>query len=174
MRLKRFVIAFAVQLLPLLTCADNGVRLLLKDGSSIGFIFADKPVVVAGVQLTMRTVHDTVSYDYDAVRRIYFADDVISTSIRGTKKNSSSNITVRNTEYGMEVYGLAKDERIEVFTTSGILVSSAKSQSSDDYVCLKLPAEQCVYIIRTSTGIKYKFIHESTLKSPLFGPSQIM
>lgn len=44
MRLKRFVIAFAVQLLPLLTCADNGVRLLLKDGSSIGFIFADKPV----------------------------------------------------------------------------------------------------------------------------------
>ena len=55
---------------------DNGVVLILRDGTSAGFLFDQKPVLVTGATLDVKTDVKTVSYDYAAVQRAVFGDVV--------------------------------------------------------------------------------------------------
>lgn len=158
MKLKTFILALTLLMIPLMGSAADGVRLLLKNGTAVDFAFADKPVVIAGSMLTVRTNNLTVYYG--EIQRIYFINDAVSSGIKGLNANVKSNITFCITEYGIDVYGLSKNVRVDIFTLNGTLVSSAKSESENGNVRLLLPMGQNVYIVKTSSGVKYKFIRK--------------
>lgn len=160
MKLKIFILALTLLMIPLMGSAADGVRLLLKNGTTVDFAFADRPVVIAGSMLTVRTNNLTVYYDYGEIQRIYFINDAVSSGIKGLNANVKSNITFCITEYGIDVYGLSKNVRVDIFTLNGTLVSSAKSESENGNVRLLLPMGQNVYIVKTSSGVKYKFIRK--------------
>ncbi len=89
--------------------AEDGVVLLLRNGNSVKFAFSEKPVMVTGSTLTMKTTSETVDYNYTEIKRSYFGE--ITSSIDAVRGNSKSESLFRMTPAGMEVTGLQQGEK---------------------------------------------------------------
>lgn len=138
--------------------ADEGVIVVLKNGNTVGFSFAEKPVIETGESLILRTPSGkSVSYAYDNVRKVFWGDNT-TTAIDNAKSVTTPNVRFRIMTDAIEVCGLAPGEWAGLYTTSGSLVTSVASVSDGSVVTLSLPVGQrAVYIVRTSRGISYKF-----------------
>lgn len=132
--------------------AEDGVVLLLKNGNSVKFAFSEKPVMVTGRTLTMKTTSETVDYNYTEIKRSYFGE--ITSSIDEVKGNSKSESLFRMTPAGMEVTGLQQGEKVSVYTVGGKLVYSAKSTGSQQNI--NLPSDRQVYVVKTDNGVSFK------------------
>ena len=134
--------------------AEDGVVLLLRNGSSVKFAFSEVPVMVTGESLTMKTATETVDYDYAAVERSYFGE--VTSAVKGVGQTGKADYLFRLTESGIEVSGLALDEEVCVYTASGRQVSSAKAVEGRVSLALLADKHQ-VYILRTDKGVSFKF-----------------
>lgn len=132
--------------------AEDGVVLLLRNGNSVKFAFSEKPVMVTGRTLTMKTTSETVDYNYTEIKRSYFGE--ITSSIDEVKGNSESESLFRMTPAGMEVTGLQQGEKVSVYTVSGKLVYSTKSTGSQ--LNINLPSDRQVYVVKTDNGVSFK------------------
>lgn len=132
--------------------AEDGVVLLLRNGNSVKFAFSEKPVMVTGSTLTMKTTSETVDYNYTEIKRSYFGE--ITSSIDAVRGNSKSESLFRMTPAGMEVTGLQQGEKVSVYTVSGKLVYSAKSTGSQ--LNINLPSDRQVYVVKTDNGVSFK------------------
>ena len=132
--------------------AEDGVVLLLRNGNSVKFAFSEKPVMVMGSTLTMKTKSETVDYNYTEIKRSYFGE--ITSSIDEVRGNSKSESLFRMTPAGMEVTGLQQGEKVSVYTVSGKLVYSTKSTGSQ--LNINLPSDRQVYVVKTDNGVSFK------------------
>ncbi|WP_333681998.1 secretion protein [Prevotella pectinovora] len=132
--------------------AEDGVVLLLRNGNSVKFAFSEKPVMVMGSTLTMKTTSETVDYNYTEIKRSYFGE--ITSSIDEVRGNSKSESLFRMTPAGMEVTGLQQGEKVSVYTVGGKLVYSAKSTGSQ--LNINLPSDRQVYVVKTDNGVSFK------------------
>lgn len=162
--MKNFYLKLCVCLLLLAVAmpslADEGVVVVLKNGNTVGFAFTEKPVIEPGESLVLRTPSGKqVSYDYANVRKVFWGGSTV-TAIDNAKSEATHHVQFRIMDNGIEVSGLARGERVTVYTVNGSLITSGTSPSDDGILTLYLPAGQrTVYIVRTSTGISYKFIN---------------
>lgn len=154
----RLIIFTALLCVATSSWGESGMVLLLKDGSTAGFLFSEKPTVVTSTSvLTMRTANGySVEYAYDKVRRIYFSDNVNSTGIKVLETGSNANVTFRLTPTGIEIMGLEKGNSAAVYTIDGRLVAKGKAEGGK--TSLAIPQGGKAYIVRTSTGVSYKLV----------------
>lgn len=131
---------------------DNGVVLILRDGTSAGFLFDQKPVLVTGATLDVKTDVKTVSYDYAAVQRAVFGD-MVPSSVSLAKKNVD--IAFKVTADGVVVLGLAKGERAQAYGIDGKKLCSGIAVDDQTPVVLPLPSGR-VAVVVTSTGLSFK------------------
>lgn len=154
MKRKLFVLSFAFAV-SLASWSDNGVCLLLRSGKVVGFSFKEKPVVVTGAAVEVRTSETTVSYDYSEVARLYF-DQVIPSGITSAPTGGKSAAVFSVTPSGISVNGLSRGERVYVHTSGGMLVSSWMS-SGDAPLEVSLPqGGREIYIVSTEGGVTFK------------------
>lgn len=139
--------------------AENGVVLLMKDGSTVGFAFSQQPAMKTGsATLTMKYSGGTLQYEYSKVQRAYFSSDVTSTGITIPTTGKSADVTFRFTDNGIDVLGLANGESASLYSIDGKQV--AKGVSKGGNVKLAVPQGKQVYIVRTSTGVSYKLVKQ--------------
>lgn len=157
-------------LAPALCSAAEGeaVYLNLQTGTSVTFLFAEKPVVAleAGDSLTMRTTEAEVKYAYSDVRSLTFekVDTIPDTpdgiaKILGDAAGSNGNVAFRIGQNGITVVGLPAGASASVYTVSGAMVANGKANGNNG-VFLPIGQEKTVYIVHTSTGQSYKFIRK--------------
>ncbi len=140
--------------------AEEGVVVVLTNGNTVGFAFSEKPVITTGENLLLSTRSGKqVSYDYSNVRKVFWGGD-FATAIEKVKSKNSQLVKFKINGNNIEALGLPRGERVAVYTVNGSLVTSETSTSDNSIVTLHLPYNQhAVYIIRTSTGVSYKFIN---------------
>ena len=131
--------------------AEDGVVLLLRNGNSVKFAFSEKPVMMTGSTLTMKTTSETVDYNYTEIKRSYFGE--ITSSIDEVRGNSKSESLFRMTPAGMEVK-VQQGEKVSVYTVGGKLVYSAKSTGSQ--LNINLPSDRQIYVVKTDNGVSFK------------------
>lgn len=153
--IRSLITLFLLSLSPTLF-AEEGVVLLLNDGTSVGFAFSQKPDIAIGSELTISTADGkALSYDYSSIKRISFAD-ITPTAIDNIK-SSSAKAVFSITDNGIEVSGLANGEKVRAYSVDGSLAASATAR--DGHASLQLSSTGSVYIIRTSGGVTFKFVH---------------
>lgn len=149
---KRSLLLMFLMLIATGIYAEDGVVLLLRNGNSVKFVFSEKPVMVTGSTLTMKTTSETVDYNYTEIKRSYFGE--ITSSIDEVRGNSKSESLFRMTPAGMEVTGLQQGEKVSVYTVGGKLVYSTKSTGSQ--LNINLPSDRQVYVVKTDNGVSFK------------------
>lgn len=136
----------------------EGIVLLLRNGKTVVFALSENPVITTGKELVVKTTLSELSYDYNEVQCVYW-DKMRITSINSAKADGKSAVVFRVTDGGIEAYGLARGERLQLYTADGALINSTESRSGGTAV-LPLPEEKGVYIVRCSSGISYKFVRK--------------
>lgn len=136
----------------------EGIVLLLRNGKTVVFALSEKPVITTGKELVVKTTLSELSYDYNEVQCVYW-DKMRITGINSAKADGKSAVVFRVTDGGIEASGLARGERLQLYTADGALINSTESRSGGTAV-LPLPEEKGVYIVRCSSGISYKFVRK--------------
>lgn len=156
----KIALAFALLMSASSAWAEDGVIVLLKNGTTLGFAFKEKPVIVTSKELEISTPsRRSISLDYGRVQRVYWGD-VTALSIEAPQQDEQKEqVVFRILDNGIEAIGLEKGERVEVFNVAGMKLASAVSNTSGGTLQLTLPLTQSqVFIIHTSKGTSYKFI----------------
>ena len=132
------------------TAPDDGLWVERLDGTKQGFVFADFPkVTYTADQLVMTTKTVTVEFPLTELRRVIFADDVV-TAIREAVAAEGSSPVIRATADGAQLAGFAPKTAVEVYTTSGLLLSREQT-AADGTLTISLAARpQGIYIIKTN------------------------
>lgn len=141
--------------------AEDGVIVTLHSGQTIGFTFAQRPVIVTGTDLEMRTADGTcVRYLYADVAKVTWGPiDDIQTGITDTRDNTrAGNIVFHITADGISADGMADGEHLSVYTVDGRLAGSARSQGGS--ASITLPTGKAVYIVRTASGVSCKIARQ--------------
>lgn len=158
MRMRKLIILFLslLTLLPLTAMADEGVVVQLKSGKTMAFAFTDKPTIVPAEVLTIRTKSgNQLELSYGDVDRFYWSDN-ISTAIVTPKATATGNPVFHIADNSITAEGLAAGEHVSVFTADGRQMGSATAMGGKASVAL--PQQGGIYIIKTSSGVSYKFI----------------
>ncbi len=129
---------------------DDGVWVERLDGTKQGFVFADFPkVTYTADQLVMTTKTVTATFPFAELRRVYFADDVV-TAIREVVVADGSSPVIRATAEGAQLAGFAPKTAVEVYSASGLLLSRDQT-AADGTLTVSLTARpQGIYIIKTN------------------------
>ena len=156
---KRFLLPLAFLLLASAAKADEGVLLQLADGSTVGFAFSEKPVLVTGDSLRMKTTSQEVAYPYSNIKRVVFGDvPVTPDAIARVNNEPGTTVSFRISDGGVEVSGLQRGERVSVYGINGAMMVSSVASSDGASVNLPLAKDGSkVYIVRTSSGKSFKF-----------------
>ncbi len=156
MKKLRFLILTTALIMTIGVMGEEGVLLQLKNGSTVGFAFSDKPTMLIGSALEIRAKKTVVSYDYNEVKRVYWGE-VQPNGISSAKDNINSSVVFRINTNGLSVSGLTKGERVSVYDTTGRLVTTAISTQDNGTLDLSLKISNGIYIARTQSGISFKF-----------------
>ena len=156
MKKLRFLILTTALIMTIGVRGEEGVLLQLKNGSTVGFAFSDKPTMLIGSTLEIRANKTVVNYDYNEVKRVYWGE-VQPNSISSTKDNINSDVVFRINANGLNVSGLANGERVSVYDTAGKLVTTAVSTQDNGTLSLPLKQSGGIYIARTQSGVSFKF-----------------
>jgi hypothetical protein len=156
MKKLRFLILTTALIMTIGVMGEEGVLLQLKNGSTVGFAFSDKPTMLIGSTLEIRANKTVVNYDYNEVKRVYWGE-VQPNGISSAKDNINSSVVFRINTNGLSVSGLTKGERVSVYDTTGRLVTTAISTQDNGTLDLSLKISNGIYIARTQSGISFKF-----------------
>ena len=156
MKKLRFLILTTALIMTIGVMGEEGVLLQLKNGSTVGFAFSDKPTMLIGSTLEIRANKMVVNYDYNEVKRVYWGE-VQPNGISSAKDNINSSVVFRINTNGLSVSGLTKGERVSVYDTTGRLVTTAISTQDNGTLDLSLKTSNGIYIARTLSGISFKF-----------------
>lgn len=167
MKKVRLLLLLAVlALLPVTANAeDESVYVNLKGDSTLTFLFSEKPVLELGDSVVMRTTASTVKIAFADVESVTFTkkdtSTVQPTGIQSVRTTPKANVAFRIDNGGITVAGLAPGASVSVYTVSGAKVVSGKAASNSDSVFLPIDQNRPgVYIVRTSTGVSYKFLRK--------------
>ena len=156
MKKLRFLILTTALIMTIGVMGEEGVLLQLKNGSTVGFAFSDKPTMLIGSTLEIRANKTVVNYDYNEVKRVYWGE-VQPNGISSAKDNINSSVVFRINTNGLSVSGLTKGERVSIYDTTGRLVTTAISTKDNETLNLSLKTSNGIYIARTKSGISFKF-----------------
>lgn len=156
MKKLRFLILTTALIMTIGVMGEEGVLLQLKNGSTVGFAFSDKPTMLIGSTLEIRANKTVVNYDYNEVKRVYWGE-VQPNGISSAKDDINSSVVFRINTNGLSVSGLTKGERVSVYDTTGRLVTTAISTQDNGTLDLSLKISNGIYIARTQSGISFKF-----------------
>mgnify|MGYP000012027396 CR=1 FL=1 len=156
MKKLRFLILTTALIMTIGVMGEEGVLLQLKNGSTVGFAFSDKPTMLIGSALEIRAKKTVVSYDYNEVKRVYWGE-VQPNSISSAKDNVNSDVIFRINSNSLSVFGLSKGERVSIYDTTGRLITTAISTKDNETLNLSLKTSNGIYIARTQSGISFKF-----------------
>ena len=156
MKKLRFLILTTALIMTIGVMGEEGVLLQLKNGSTVGFAFSDKPTILIGSTLEIRANKTVVNYDYNEVKRVYWGE-VQPNGISSAKDNINSSVVFRINTNGLSVSGLTKGERVSIYDTTGRLITTAISTKDNETLNLSLKTSNGIYIARTKSGISFKF-----------------
>lgn len=156
MKKLRFLILTTALIMTIGVMGEEGVLLQLKNGSTVGFAFSDKPTMLIGSTLEIRANKTVVNYDYNEVKRVYWGE-VQPNGISSAKDNINSSVVFRINTNGLSVSGLTKGERVSIYDTTGRLITTAISTKDNETLNLSLKTSNGIYIARTQSGIFFKF-----------------
>ena len=156
MKKLRFLILTTALIMTIGVMGEEGVLLQLKNGSTVGFAFSDKPTMLIGSTLEIRANKTVVNYDYNEVKRVYWGE-VQPSGIFSAKENINSSVVFRINTNGLSVSGLTKGERVSIYDTTGRLITTAISTKDNETLNLSLKTSNGIYIARTKSGISFKF-----------------
>ena len=156
MKKLRFLILTTALIMTIGVMGEEGVLLQLKNGSTVGFAFSDKPTMLIGSTLEIRANKTVVNYDYNEVKRVYWGE-VQPNGISSAKDNINSSVVFRINTNGLSVSGLTKGERVSIYDTTGRLITTAISPKDNETLNLSLKPSNGIYIARTQSGISFKF-----------------
>ena len=156
MKKLRFLILTTALIMTIGVMGEEGVLLQLKNGSTVGFAFSDKPTMLIGSTLEIRANKTVVNYDYNEVKRVYWGE-VQPNGISSAKDNINSSVVFRINTNGLSVSGLTKGERVSIYDTTGRLVTTAILTKDNETLNLSLKTSNGIYIARTKSGISFKF-----------------
>lgn len=156
MKKLRFLILTTALIMTIGVMGEEGVLLQLKNGSTVGFAFSDKPTMLIGSTLEIRANKTVVNYDYNEVKRVYWGE-VQPNGISSAKDNINSSVVFRINTNGLSVSGLTKGERVSIYDTTGRLITTAISTKDNETLNLSLKTSNDIYIARTQSGISFKF-----------------
>ena len=156
MKKLRFLILTTALIMTIGVMGEEGVLLQLKNGSTVGFAFSDKPTMLIGSTLEIRANKTVVNYDYNEVKRVYWGE-VQPNGISSAKDNINSSVVFRINTNGLSVSGLTKGERVSIYDTTGRLITTAISTKDNETLNLSLKTSNGIYIARIKSGISFKF-----------------
>lgn len=156
---KIYIITLALLALIPTARAEDGVVLLLNDGTNLGFAFSAKPVITTAETLELSITNgERVSYNYQDVKYVYFGK--VSTGIDNVRSDVARRVTFHVEGQMLRVEGLSAGERVTAYTTDGRRVDSRRADADGSSLTLSLPSSgHNIYIIKTSTGVSFKFSH---------------
>lgn len=157
---KTFSLLLALFAFSLSVFAGNpGVTFLLRSGQKVSFSFAEKPVVAlsdANLSVSVGGV-ERVSYAYADVQRVVVVDDVVSAIDNVLANDKSQHIVFSVSANALNVTGLAANESIALYATDGKLMLSEKANAEGKAAMNLSSLQQGIYVVRTQSGISYKF-----------------
>lgn len=157
-RIKRLLLLAAMGTLPFTAMqAEDGVVVTLRNGTTVGFAFSTRPVMVTGETLEMRTTNGTVSYAYADIRKVTWTVDLVN-EIKSVTADAPATVVFRVTPEGITAQGMQPGETMTAYTVDGRLVGRTRAAGTE--ATLSLPQGKAVYIVRTSTGVSYKFARQ--------------
>lgn len=158
----KYLVLLAMLTLSTVVMADEGILLHLKNGTTASFLFSEKPVLVTGESLVMKTTKEEVAYAYKDISKIQFGEVTKDpTAIRDLQTGSNGSVSFRLTDTGIEAVGLSLGEKVEVFDIAGKKVASSTSSANNASIVLPLPhAGKNVFVVRTSNGVTFKFLRK--------------
>lgn len=136
-----------------------GVTFLLRSGQEVSFSFAEKPVVAlsdANLSVSVGGV-ERVSYAYADVQRVVVVDDVVSAIDNVVANDKSQHIVFSFSANVLNVSGLAVGERFSLYAIDGKLMLSEKANAEGKSAMNLSSLQQGIYVVRTQSGISYKF-----------------
>ena len=140
--------------------AEEGVTFYLNTGGKVSFAFSERPVVkLSGDELTISTDgSNDVSYAYDAVKKVMFESDIVTSVAAPTTATSDAHVLFSVDQNQIKASGLQVGERVSLYALNGTLQQTTIA-SSDGTTSLSLGAlPKGVYVVRTQGGISYKFM----------------
>ncbi len=157
---KTFTLLLALFAFSLSVFAGNpGVTFLLRSGQKVSFSFAEKPVVAlsdANLSVSVGGV-ERVSYAYADVQRMVVVDDVVSAIDNVLANDKSQHIVFSVSANALNVSGLAVGERFSLNAIDGKLMLSEKADADGKAAMNLSSLQQGIYVVRTQSGISYKF-----------------
>lgn len=160
MKLRKILLLAMMAALPVAGIADDGVLLVLNSGETVGFAFSEKPVIVTGENLLIKTAATEVTYPYSGVKHVEFGEVPTANAIDKVTGDKAGKVFFKLSDGGVDVSGLSNGELVSVYTVDGREVASAKAGSGSS-VCISLPAgSRSVYVVRTSSGVSFKFVNK--------------
>ena len=157
MKHVKLLVASLLMALPLQGFAEEGVRLLLKDGRKGEYALSRHPQLVSGDTSVTLLVADGEkrTFPLESVQRLTFCD--VSTGIAAVK--GSSDISVRTTADGVHVSGLPAHDIVYIFSVDGKVVASGCAGNACSDISLRLPTTApAIYILQTKSGYSLKFV----------------
>lgn len=157
---KTFSLLLALFAFSLSVFAGNpGVTFLLRSGQKVSFSFAEKPVVAlsdANLSVSVGGV-ERVSYAYAEVQRVVVVDDVVSAIDNVVANDKNQHVVFSFSANVLNVSGLAANESIALYATDGKLMLSEKADAEGKAAMNFSSLQQGIYVVRTQSGISYKF-----------------
>ena len=157
---KTFSLLLALFAFSLSVFAGNpGVTFLLRSGLKVSFSFAEKPVVAlsdANLSVSVGGV-ERVSYAYAEVQRVVVVDDVVSAIDNVVANDKSQHVVFAVSANALNVSGLAANESIALYATDGKLMLGEKANAEGKAAMNLSSLQQGIYVVRTQSGISYKF-----------------
>lgn len=138
---------------------NPGVTFLLRSGQKVSFSFAEKPVVALSDKYLSVSVGgvERVSYAYADVQRVVVVDDVVSAIDNVVANDKSQHIVFSFSANVLNVSGLAVGERYSLYAIDGKLMLGEKADADGKAAISLSSLQQGIYVVRTQSGISYKF-----------------
>ncbi len=134
-----------------------GIIVRLKDGTTVGFTFESKPKILPRYSyLNIVTDKADVFYDNSKTSSIY-TGDVNTGGVESPMADAKPGVRFHIVDNCVDVSGLMSGEAVTAYTIDGRSVCSACANADNETLQMAMPASG-VYIIRTSTGVAFKFI----------------
>ena len=147
---KTFTLLLALFAFSLSVFAGNpGVTFLLRSGQKVSFSFAEKPVVALN--------DDYLSVSVGGVERVVVVDDIVSAIDNVVANDKSQHVVFSLSANVLNVSGLAANESMALYATDGKLMLSEKANAEGKSAMNLSSLQQGIYVVRTQSGISYKF-----------------
>lgn len=151
---KGFLLLFAVVWFAQFAVAANGLWLVKKDGSKIGYLFEQNVYIsYTSTSVILSTQEATVEYPYDDVRKVYFDEGVtdIDEALQVDVQQQ-----VRLTSHGVDIKGYAASTPVTMANLAGQVVMRRTTDAQGCLFISKGELSQGIYIIKVDkTAIKF-------------------